>query len=115
MHKKNIIQLVKQYLDRHGLENPTADVRCRRVPFLFNILEASGIINQTAREIEVLTFVPSKEVMQLNDKETENTIHERIRLVTSKKALPPNEVSQLKELYGTDFLTKKYYLSISKF
>ena len=44
---------VKQYLDRHGLENPTADVRCRRVPFLFNILEALGIINQSTSEIPI--------------------------------------------------------------
>ena len=106
---------VKQYLDRHGLESPTADVRCRRVPFLFNILEALGIIHQTSREIEVLTFVPAKEVMRLHDKETDHIINERIRLFTSKKSLPINDVSQLKELYGADFLTKKYYLPISKF
>jgi len=107
---------VKQYLDRHGLENPTADVRCRRVPFLLNILEALGIISQTAREIEVLAFVPVKEVLRLNDKETEDLIIERIRLLTSNKtSLNTNEVSQLKELYGTDFLTEHYYLPISKF
>ncbi|GHU54671.1 hypothetical protein FACS189411_01720 [Bacteroidia bacterium] len=106
---------VKQYLDRHGLENPTAEVRCRRVPFLFNVLEALGIINQATREIEVLTFVPAKKVLRLNDKETEDVINERIRLFTSKKVLPTDEVSQLKELYGADFLTKKYYLPISKF
>ena len=106
---------VKQYLDRHGLENPTAEVRCRRVPFLLNILEASGIINQSAREIEVLTFAPAKEVMRLNDKETDDFITERIRLLTGKKTLPHDEVSQLKELYGADFLTKNYYLPICKF
>ena len=106
---------VKQYLDRYGLENPTKDVRCRRVPFLFNILEALGIINQTAREIELLNFVPAKEVMRLNGKETEDIIFERIRKLTSGIALDSNEVSQLKELYGTDFLTEQYYLPISNF
>jgi len=106
---------VKQYLDRHGLENPTAEVRCRRIPFLFNILEALGILNQTTSEIEVLAFVPAKEVMQLDDKETEDIINERIRLFTSKGTLPVNEISQLKELYGTDFLTENYYLPINKF
>jgi superfamily II DNA or RNA helicase len=105
---------VKQYLDRHGLENPTADVRCRRVPFLFNILEALGIINQTAREIDVLAFVPAKEVMRLNDKETEDIIFERIQKFTNATALELDEVSQLKELYGTNFLTEQYYLPISK-
>jgi hypothetical protein len=107
---------VKQYLDRHGLENPTAEVRCRRVPFLLNILEALGIINQTTREIEVLTFVPAKEVLRLEDKETEDIINKRIYRITSEKTLLyANEITQLKEIYGTDFLTKKYYLTISKF
>ena len=105
---------VKKYLDRHGLENPTADVSCRRIPFLFNILEALGIINQAPRKIEILTFVPTKEMMRIDDKETEDVINERIRLFVRKKTLPPHEVSHLKELYGTDFLTKKYYLPISK-
>jgi superfamily II DNA or RNA helicase len=109
------VPFVKQYLDRHGLENPTADVRCRRVPFLFNILEALGIITQTTREIEVLTFVPAKKVMRLNDKETEDIINERIRKFTSGVSLETDEVSQLKELYGTDFLTKQYYLPVSNF
>jgi superfamily II DNA or RNA helicase len=109
------VPFVKQYLDRHGLENPTADVRCRRIPFLFNILEALGIINQTTREIEILTFVPAKEVMRLNDKETEDIIFERIQKIINAKALELDEVSQLKELYGTDFLTEQYYLPISKF
>ena len=105
----------RQYLDRHGLENPTADVRRRRVPFLFNILEALGIINQKTSEIEVLTFIPAKEVLRLNDKETEDIIFERIRKFINGIALETDEVSQLKELYGTDFLTKNYYLPISKF
>lgn len=106
---------VKQYLDRHGLESPTEDVRCRRIPFLFNILEALGIINQTTREIEVLTFVPAKEILRLSNKETESIINERIHKFTSDVSLETDEVSQLKELYGTDFLTKQYYLPISNF
>jgi hypothetical protein len=81
---------VKQYLDRHGLDFPTKDVRCRRIPFLFNILESLGIINQTSNEIEILSFVIEKEVLRLND------------------------ISQLKELYGSDFLTENYYLSIEE-
>lgn len=82
---------VKQYLDRHGLEYPTKEVRCRRIPFLFNILESLGIINQTSSEIEVLLFVSEKETLKSTD------------------------ISQLKELYGSDFLTEKYYLPIEEF
>jgi superfamily II DNA or RNA helicase len=82
---------VKQYLDRYGLEQPTKEVRCRRIPFLFNILESLGIISQTSDEIEVLLFVIEKEILK------------------------SNEISQLKELYGSDFLTGKYYLPIEEF
>lgn len=82
---------VKQYLDRHGLEYPTKEVRCRRIPFLFNILESLGIINQTSSEVEVLLFVLDREILKSND------------------------ISRLKELYGSDFLTEKYYLPIEEF
>lgn len=105
---------VKQYLDMHGLDIPPADVRCRRIPFLFNILDALGIIKQENSEIEVVSFVPSIGVMRLEDKEDEELIKERIRLLLKdSSALPSDEVSQLKELYGSQFLTAEYYLAIS--
>ena len=106
---------VKQYLDRHGLDNPTLEARRRRVPFLFNILEALGIVAQKTSEIEVLTFVPAKEVMRLNDRETDDNIYERIRKIINRKTLETDEISQLKELFGKDFLTEQYYLPISNF
>jgi superfamily II DNA or RNA helicase len=106
---------VKQYLDRQGIEPASKEGARHRIPFLFNILETLGIIDQRTREIEVLAFVPAKEVMRLNDKETEDVISERIHKFTKATALATDEVSQLKELYGTDFLTKHYYLPISKF
>lgn len=81
----------------------------------FLLLNQTGIIDQRTREIELLSFVPAKEVMRLNDKETENIIFERIQKITNAKALEIDEVSQLKALYGTDFLTEQYYLPISKF
>lgn len=110
---------VKQYLDRHGLDNPTADVRCRRIPFLLNILEALGIINQTSRKIEVLSFIPSKEVMKLDDKESIDVINERIYNLqnytkTGEIVFEIDVISQLKELYGANFLTQEYYLPISE-
>ncbi|MBK7476487.1 MAG: hypothetical protein IPI11_10940 [Haliscomenobacter sp.] len=55
---------VKSYLERHGLENPTENVIVRRVPFLFNILESLGIINQGRSNIQVLAFIPAREVIK---------------------------------------------------
>jgi hypothetical protein len=49
-------------------------VRRRRIPFLFNILESLGIIEQTHSEIEVLTFIPAKEVIKLEPSEKEDEL-----------------------------------------
>lgn len=108
---------VKQYLDRYGLENPTADVRCRRVPFLLNILESLGIINQSSRDIELLSFVPAIEVMRLEDKESIDIINDRIVQLqiysqTGEQNFDADTLSRLKELYGAEFLTDTYYLPI---
>jgi superfamily II DNA or RNA helicase len=110
---------VKQYLDRHGLENPTEEVRRRRVPFLLNILEALGIINQSTSEIEVLRFVPAKKVIQLASSEQDDVLEKRIKTIqefteTGNISFENNELSMLKEAFGAKFLTKEYYLPIGE-
>lgn len=131
---------VKSYLERHGLENPTDSVIVRRVPFLFNILDSLGIINQGRSNIHVLSFVPAKAVIKLNSKDSDNDIDDRIsRIIEFDKKLSSeistnaaepkstyniaklqeqyftaDEVSILKETYGKDFLTENYYLQIEE-
>lgn len=135
---------VKNYLERHGLENPTESVIVRRVPFLFNILESLGIINQDRRNIQVLAFVPAREVIKLNSKEKNDEIDSRIsRIIDFNKELSSmrsvellniaaeqetiyniekiqeryfsaDEISLLKESFGKDFLTENYYLQIEE-
>jgi hypothetical protein len=122
---------VKSYLERHGLENPTESVIVRRVPFLFNILEALGIINQGRSEIKVLSFIPSNEIIKLNTKEKIDEVESRVSRiiefskeiysetkpsieVLQEKYFSADEVSMLKETFGSTFLTESYYLTIEE-
>ncbi|MDR1181586.1 MAG: hypothetical protein LBL13_06380, partial [Bacteroidales bacterium] len=87
----------------------------RRCPFLFNILEAIGIITQTTREIEINCFVISNQTIMLKNKESD--FSERInKLYDSlcKKidvSFSNEEISLLKEAFGKEFMTEKYYLN----
>ncbi|WP_286913387.1 DEAD/DEAH box helicase family protein [Flavobacterium sp. UBA4197] len=125
---------VKSYLERHGLENPPQNVIVRRIPFLFNVLEALGIIKQRRSDIEVLEFVPAREIIKISLKESNDIIDDRIsRIIAFNKellAIPENEkdagyivsiqnkyfsadeISLLKETLGAEFLTEKFYLQI---
>jgi len=108
---------VKEYLDRHGLESPTEEVRKRRVPFLINILDALGIINQSRSDIEVLSFFSAYEVMKLSSKEHVDDVTERIIKLnkyfsTGENHFDSEDISKLKEMFGTQFLTEDYYLNI---
>ena len=110
---------VRAYLDRHGLEQPTEEVRKRRVPFLLNILDALGIISQSASEITVLSFIPAKEVLRFSAKEHDDVVNERVEKLKQFKQdglvnFETDEVSILKETYGANFLTQNYYLQIGE-
>src|SRR5690606_13524210 len=110
---------VRAYLDRHGLEQPTEKVRKRRVPFLLNILDALGIISQSASEITVLSFIPAKEVLRFSAKEHDDVVNERVEKLKQFNQdgavnFEADEVSILKETYGANFLTKNYYLQIGE-
>jgi hypothetical protein len=133
---------VIDYLDRHGLDIPTEEVIRRRVPFLINILDSLGIINQSSSEIEIQTFVTSKEVLRINSKEHDDIVNDRIQRLLKfssvmtrvpaeskieiaaedgktyslkndpREYLSSEEISFLKESFGKEFLTEKYHLKI---
>lgn len=119
--KNNIYQnffkasFVASYCDQNGIEAATEEGAKRRCPFLLNILEAIGIIKQETSSIQILQFVLSQQTIQLQQKESEQKIKERINKI---KNLPDNlsqeETSLLKEAFGKEFLTEKYYLKLFK-
>lgn len=110
---------VRAYLDRHGLENPTEKVGERRIPFLINILEALGIVDQLSREIEMLAFIPAKEVLRLDISEKDDVVQSRLInlktfIDTGQNNFPADEISLLKETFGSEFLTQQYYLPVQQ-
>jgi len=48
---------VRAFLKKHGLKSPTTEVIKRRIPFLFNVLEALGEMSQGASEIQLLIYI----------------------------------------------------------
>lgn len=104
---------VKCFLDEHGLDDPTDDVVCRRLPFLFNLLEATGVVEQDARSITILKFVVMPSLVRIDQKESIDVSTERARLIVNQStSLSNDEVSWLRETYGADFLTQNYYLPL---
>ena len=107
---------VRQYCDQNGIEIATEEGARHRCPFLLNILEAIGILSQTRDSVTVNKFLISKETVKLKPKESEGETISRINaliayLTKKAKILDSEEVSLLKESFGKNFLTDKYYLS----
>lgn len=108
---------VRSYLDRHGLDMPTEEVRKRRIPFLFNVLDALDIINQSVGEITVLKFVAVKEIFRIDPSDQEDITSDRINKLklyseTGENQFSDSEISILKETFGSSFLTADYFLPI---
>lgn len=106
---------VKMYCDQNGIEVPTQEGAKHRCPFLLNILESIGLISQNTREVKILKFVINEETMKLQNKESKASILQRSRRVEEffKKgnmAMSEEEESILKETFGINFLTERYFL-----
>jgi superfamily II DNA or RNA helicase len=107
---------VKLYCDQNGIDGATEEGARHRCPFLLNVLEAIGVLDQTRSEVSVNKFLVCKQTMQMSEKESRGSILCRINslseyLAGKLKVLPPDDELQLKEAFGKDFLTKDYYLN----
>lgn len=109
------VPFVKCFLDEHGLDDPTEDVVCRRLPFLFNVLEALGFMKQDARTIEVLKFVAVPSLVACKSKESPDILSARVKKIVSMPSeLSDEEISMLRESFGAKFLTSQYHLPIEE-
>ena len=84
--------------------------------FGMNVLEAMGVLQQDRSEVTIQKFLVSKQTMQLQSKESEGDIVNRIKLISDFvnkkiKTLPSEEESLLKETYGKEFMTDKYFIN----
>lgn len=111
------VSFVKEYLEINGIERPSPEGVKHRVPFLIKILDMLGIVKQTKSQIQILSFVPAKKVMQFSSDQSEEKTQERINklrhyILTGIIDFSSDETSKLKETFGANFLTANYHLNI---
>ena len=107
---------VRQFCDRQGIPYGTPEGRKRRCPFLLNILEALGAVEQSRREVHVRTFINSKQTLQFSSSIDPETIQSWMRGIdeffeTGTHQLSDDETVRLREEFGGNFLTPSYYLN----
>lgn len=101
---------VKAYCEMQGIDPPTDEAAKHRIPFLFNMLEVCGIIEQGRSDITVKHFVPAIGVMKINNTETDKEVQERINRYLDNE-LTEDDIEGLREIYGEKFYSQEYYLN----
>jgi superfamily II DNA or RNA helicase len=106
---------VKQHCEQVGIEVATEEGARHRCPFLLNILESIGVITQLTSEIHVNYFLNCQQVMELQARESEGAVMKRVRRVEAfyngmTAEFEDSELSLLKENFGGEFLTHRYFL-----
>ncbi|MCT8978037.1 DEAD/DEAH box helicase [Clostridium sp. CX1] len=105
---------VKQYFDMNGIEQDSEEGAKRRLPFILNILEAFSVVKFTDRSnIEVIDL-PYYSFLFSNDKEnaTTNMLAAQKYYDDPSKPLPDVKIlTELRTLFGADFLTVKYFIN----
>lgn len=106
---------VEQYCDEYGVEQATEEGAKRRCPFLLNILETLGFIENKTSEIEHKTIVISTQTLRINKDETNNEILDRLESFKKwndkKVSIPDQQKTYFKEIFGKDMLTEAFYLN----
>lgn len=111
---------VSRYCDQNGIEEATDEGAKHRCPFLLNILEAIGVLDNERNEVKILIFLASHQSLTLKEKESEDDIDKRISAIkeyisTGNITINENEASLLKESFGKDFMTESYFLKDFEF
>lgn len=106
---------VKIYCDQNGIEGATEEGAKHRCPFLLNILEAIGILSQSRSDVTLNEFLVCKQTMQMHSKEADVVLLDRIErvarvLLKKEPCISAEEESLLKEAFGGNFLTDKFYI-----
>ena len=106
---------VQQYCDQEGIDEATPEAVRRRCPFLLNILDACGIIQADQSEVVVQRLALSPSLVQPYDGEEIEISENRLEVVetawpTSVSQLEDEDISIVRELFGSEFLTDSYYL-----
>lgn len=100
---------VREYHEINGIEIPSLDGSKHRLPFILNLLTATGVIQNSGRSDFEIKRLPLVDVLF----ETENyTAVQNIKAVTDyyqTGTLPPkDQLTELKLSFGSDFMTANY-------
>ena len=104
---------VARYCEIKGIEVPTEEGAKHRIPFLFNILETLGIIEQGRFDITVKYFFPTYDLIKFEEGENEAVVEQRITDLL-EGTLSDDDISMLRENFGPDFGSNDYYLPIHR-
>jgi superfamily II DNA or RNA helicase len=108
---------VKQYCDREGIEEATKEASKHRCPFLVNILDALGIIEVERTNIVIKKLFLFPALVKPFDREDNIKAASRIKALAEawknhEDRLEAEDLSIVRECFGPDFLTDKYFLDI---
>jgi hypothetical protein len=106
---------VKQFCDQEGIEEATEEAARHRCPFLLNVLESCGIIEQDRRVVTVKKFLITASTIRSHRRERLEEAEARAAKLyrawrDDEAAMDTSDVSILRELFGREFLTKDYHL-----
>jgi hypothetical protein len=93
---------VNNFLNMNGIEKPNASAASHRLPFLFNIAESLGILNNKRSEIEITSILISKKLLELGGIKEEEA-KELVKAIDSGISISSEQLEILKEFFGSNF------------
>lgn len=98
---------VKEYLEINGISQSSSEGAKRRIPFILNILEAFGVIRFVDKSTLELIRLPYIPVLFDSQACMDATID-----YYTNSTIPNKEIlTELKTLFGTNFMTPRYFLT----
>lgn len=105
---------VVAFCNEMGIEPATHESAKHRCPFLLNILESCGVLNQTATSITIEKLVLGPALLGAEIEVPADAPHLLTQIVSgwpsSDGSLADTELSALRSLFGESFFTDNYYL-----
>lgn len=102
---------VKSYFEMNGIEQDSEEGAKRRLPFILNILEAFSIIEFTDRSTIKVKQLPIYPILFGDDTASiEDNIKATQNYYKNNAIAEPNIATDLKMLFGKDFLTPSYFI-----
>ncbi len=106
---------VRAFCDRMGVEPATHEGAKHRCPFLINLLDACAIVTQNQSYVTVEKLALSPDMLVREGGDYYPVAEQRFAAITSawpitRGNLTVGDLAELRELFGDDFLTERYYL-----